>query len=387
MRFSSLEQWLAWQESLHPTEIELGLARVRSVDQALSTEPLAPVVIIVGGTNGKGSTLAFLQAIYLAAGYRVGTYTSPHLMSYNERVCLNGVPVSDQLLCEAFERVDQARIDTSLTYFEFGTLAAFDIFRKAKLDVVLLEVGLGGRLDAVNIAEPSLSIITSIGLDHTDWLGDTREAICAEKLGIARKGKDLVIGEPKPPQNMSALIERMEAHSHRFNKDFSFELMDTQWTWHGNGNTVPALPFPGLRGQFQFVNASVAIEAVILLHKQLPVGHSDIRTGIANARILGRLECIDSPTHRYWLDIAHNAHAIESLVKELERWPHVKTRVAVFGVMRDKDYQDMLKMLLPHIDLWYLCGLNTPRALVIEELRKELPKLEVEQDRSACLIQ
>jgi len=235
MRFNTLQQWLSWQESLHHKEIDLGLDRVRQVYQQLHSKPFNIPVISVAGTNGKGSSVAILASIYAQAGYRVGSYTSPHLVHYNERIRINQQPVEDTLLCESFARIDEARGEISLTYFEFGTLAAFDIFHHAELsgelDVVILEVGLGGRLDVVNLIDADVMLITSIGLDHTDWLGDTREAIGFEKAGIMRSNKPVVCSDLGMPQSIQKHADKILAPLYRLGKDFNFEQRQTDWQW------------------------------------------------------------------------------------------------------------------------------------------------------------
>jgi len=245
MSFDSLKGWLDWQESLHPLAIDLGLVRAARVYQALNPDGNKPLTITVAGTNGKGSCIAYLENIYRAEGYRVGSYSSPHILKYNERIKIDGKPVSDELICQAFARIESVRGDTSLSYFEFGTLTALDIFRRSELDIQLLEVGLGGRLDAVNIVDPDIALISSIGIDHVDWLGATRSSIAQEKAGIFRANTPAIIGDCEPPLSLLQCAVDKSAHLFCINKDFHYQKQTTTWDWFSGNTHISDLPEPG----------------------------------------------------------------------------------------------------------------------------------------------
>ncbi len=367
MRFQTLEQWLHWQETLHPKEIELGLERVRAVWQRLHPEPFTPRVITVGGTNGKGSCVAFLDAILRVAGYRTGCYTSPHLLRYNERIRLDGAEAADERICSAFERVEQARQDISLTYFEFGTLAALTLFSEEQLDVVVLEVGLGGRLDAVNIIEPDGALITSIGLEHTDWLGETRGAIALEKAGILRPGKPAVIGDSDPPHSLRAFVQEGGIPARFFGEDFGIEQTASGWRWWGGESRMEALPFPALAGEHQLQNAASVLTVLDSLRELLPVGEEAIRSGLETAHIPGRFQRIHGELETI-LDVAHNPDAATTLAENLAHTPCSGRTLALFSALSDKDIPGMVERIGGQIDHWYLTPLEGARAASAEEL-------------------
>ncbi|MDD5273601.1 MAG: Mur ligase family protein, partial [Methylovulum sp.] len=277
MHFDSLPGWLRWQESLHPLAIDLGLERVAAVYDALNPKHLKPLTITVAGTNGKGSCVAYLEAFYKAQGYRVGAYTSPHILRYNERIKINGEPVSDGLICAAFTRIEAVRDGHSLSYFEFGTLAALDIFWRSGLDIQILEVGLGGRLDAVNIVDPDAAIVTSIGIDHVYWLGDTRESIGREKAGIFRTATPAIVSDLNPPASVIATAQERDALLYCLNQQFYYRKQGRHWDWHAEGRQLNHLPEPALQGEHQYRNASAAILATQLLSERLPVSADAIR--------------------------------------------------------------------------------------------------------------
>ena len=265
MYFDSLQGWLAWQEGLHPKVIDLGLERVGRVFRMLNPESIKPPTITVAGTNGKGSCIAFLEAIYRAQGYRVGSYTSPHILKYNERIKIDGVPVEDESICAAFERIESVREETSLSYFEFGTLAALDIFWRAGLDVQLLEVGLGGRLDAVNIIDANVTLITSICIDHCDWLGETREAIGREKAGIFRAGVPAIVGDPEPPDSLLQSAQAKDAPVFCIGKNFFYQKKAAGWDWIADNRQLLDLPAPALKGEHQYCNAASVLSTIYLM--------------------------------------------------------------------------------------------------------------------------
>ncbi len=370
MRYNTLGEWLAWQESLHVRAIDLGLERIRPVFQNLIKGSLAANCIVVGGTNGKGSTVAFLEAMYLAAGYRVGSYTSPHLFAYNERIKLDGKPVSDAQLCEAFERVDQCRGEVSLTYFEFGTLAAFDIFQRAGLDVAILEVGLGGRLDAVNLVDADVAIVTNVSLDHMDWLGETREQIAHEKFGIARPGRPLIFADEQQLANLDTLAQAIDLY--RIGRDFGFEMQRASWQWWSREKNLYSLPLPKLPGRHQLKNATTALMVIHLLSDRLPVAMSNLRDGLRNAELAGRFQVLVDAEKLLIFDVAHNPDGIRVFVEQLNRLPRLGEHHLVLGMLADKDIETLAAMLRDVVDKWYLAGLDVPRGLGAEQLQRAL---------------
>lgn len=366
-RFDSLQAWLNWQEQLHPRPIDLGLGRVAGVYQQLNPNRKKPPTITVAGTNGKGSCVAFLEAIYRAEGYKVGAYTSPHILRYNERIRIDGQPVDDALICEAFARIDAARGDTSLSYFEFGTLAALSIFADADLDIQLLEVGLGGRLDAVNIVDPDVALVTTIALDHVDWLGHTEAAIGREKAGIFRKGVAAVIGDGNAPDSVAEVAEQIGALTLQMGKAFTYRKHSDSWDWQSADSRITNLPMPAFKGEHQFQNASAVIMAVHALKPLLKVADDSIRQGLRQARLQGRFQQIDGPTP-VLLDVGHNPQAVQTLIDYLrDYFPKVKIH-AVFAMMRDKDIAGVLNMMRDRVAVWYLAPLNNPRAASPEQL-------------------
>ena len=361
MRFDSLKGWLDWQESLHPLAIDLGLDRAARVFHTLNPDCIKPPTITVAGTNGKGSCIAYLEAIYRAQGYRVGAYSSPHILKYNERIKIDGVPVPDEVICEAFARIESVRGNTSLSYFEFGTLAALDIFWRSGLDIQLLEVGLGGRLDAVNIVDPDVSLITSISIDHVDWLGATRELIGREKAGIFRAKIPAIVGDPDPPDSLVQSAADKNVRLYCINKDFSYKKQSATWDWFAGIKHIDQLPEPGLKGEHQYRNASVVILAVNMLSESLPVSDRSIRLGLANARLLGRFQLINDKIP-VLLDVGHNPEAVKTLVEYLSgTFPGRKIH-AVFSMMKDKDISAVLEIMNPVVYDWFIAPLANPRA-------------------------
>ncbi|MGD8886715.1 MAG: bifunctional tetrahydrofolate synthase/dihydrofolate synthase, partial [Gammaproteobacteria bacterium] len=343
MRFTTLDQWLRWQESLHPTEIDLGLDRVQQVLQRMELPAPSFTIISVAGTNGKGSCVAMLDAIYRAAGYKVGTYTSPHIKRYNERIAINGQSVSDDALCRMFERVDQCRGDVSLTYFEFGTLAAIGLLHEAQIDVALLEVGLGGRLDAVNILDADLAMITRIGLDHQAWLGDNRDAVALEKAGIARAHRPTVCGDPEPPETLIHYLEELQSPLYLVNRDFNYHIADNgRWQWCHSDRSFSDLPLPALRGDFQLLNAASVLMAVELLEAALPLKAAAIGDGLRSVSLPGRFQVIDGNV-TIIVDVAHNPQSAEALAATLRNWPGQGKTRGVFAVLKDKDVAGILQ--------------------------------------------
>lgn len=368
MHFDSLQGWLDWQESLHPKAIDLGLERAARVFCALNPEYVKPVTITVAGTNGKGSCIAYLEEIYRAQGYRVGSYTSPHLLKYNERIKIDGKAVDDAVICRAFERIESVRDAISLSYFEFGTLAAIDIFHQSELDVQLLEVGLGGRLDAVNIIDPDVSIVTSICIDHCDWLGETREAIGREKAGIFRPGVPAVIGDPHPPESLLQSAAVKQAPAYCIGRDFHYVKQTDRWDWVCGQRQLRNLPLPALQGEHQFRNASSVILALDAIAQKLPVCEQSIRQGLSNVHLTGRYQLIPGEIP-VLLDVGHNPQAARALADYLQRNFPGRRLIAVFTMMKDKDIKGVLGIMKPLVDRWYVAPLRNPRTATEQMLR------------------
>ena len=366
MRFDALDDWLHWQETLHPSRIELRLERIGAVWAALGPKRFPCPVITVGGTNGKGSCVAYLEGFYRAGGYRCGAYTSPHLLHYTERVRIDGVPVSPEDLCAAFARVDAARGETPLTYFEFGTLAALDLFVRARLDIVILEVGLGGRLDAVNILDADVAVVTSIGLDHTAWLGSDLAGIAEEKAGIFRAGRPAVIGDREAPPRLRARAEEIGARPLELGREHGWRVgASGHWAWRGpDGARHEALPAPAMRGPHQYDNAAAAICSAQCLHQRLPLSTTAIRQGLQRTRLAGRFQVI--PGRVTWvLDVAHNPQAAEVLADNLARLGCIGRRHAVMALLADKDAAGVVAPLVPLIDSWHLALPPSDRAMAL----------------------
>ena len=381
-RFHSLAQWLDWQQTLHPSAIELGLERVRVVAERLGVlEPPWPV-ITVAGTNGKGSCVAYMESILRAAGYRTAAYTSPHLLRYNERIRLDGRSVGDQALIQAFEAVDEARGATSLTYFEFGTLAALWLFWRREPDVVLLEVGLGGRLDAVNVLDSDAAVVVSVGLDHTDWLGDTRESIGREKAGVFRSGRPAICGDRDCPASVRDTAIQQASPLFLIGRDYDREDATGEgWTFRGAGRRIEALPLPNLAGEQQLDNAATALMALALLDDRLPVSDQAVRQGLAAAVLAGRFQVI-SDRVEWILDVAHNQEASRGLAASLIGSPCAGKTRAVVAVLARKDAMALLQPLLDVVDVWYPLRLPDADARPAEDLAELLGR-QVEPARLA----
>ena len=352
----SLAGWLDHIGQQHPNAIELGLERVREVADRLGLHKPAKHVITVGGTNGKGSTVAFIESIARAAGLKVGSYTSPHLLRYNERVRIDGEEVSDTSLVAAFEAVEAARGETTLTYFEFGTLAALWLFQQSALDLVVLEVGLGGRLDAVNVVDPDVAVITTVDIDHTDWLGEDREAIGQEKAGIARPWKPLVLGEIDSPSSVLRHAYAIGANAIRLGSDFFHEPVDQDhWRWREVGVELE-LPNPALAAPIQRANAATAIAALRALDIDIPTGA--FARGVATASVPGRLQRFDLQGVPVIVDVAHNPQAARELAQWLQAEPVTGATHAVFAALSDKDVEGVVAALQQDVAYWHLAGLQ-----------------------------
>ena len=367
----TLADWLARIEARHPTEIEMGLDRVGAVHARMDCGRPAAQVVTVAGTNGKGSTVAFVETIARAAGWRVGAYTSPHLLAYNERVRIDGADVDDAALVEAFEAVEAARGDTPLTYFETGTLAALWLFARAGLDLAVLEVGLGGRLDAVNIVEPDVSVITTVGLDHQDWLGDDVERIGREKAGIARPWKPLVLGDTDPPASVLQHAYRIGAVAIRGGSDFLYAPSgEGRWCWREVGYEVE-LPMPALAAPVQIRNAAVAVAAIRALGREFD--EAALAAGIAGARVAARLQPFERGGVGIVVDVAHNPQAAHALGDWLRAAPAGGATIAVFAALVDKDAAGIAQALAPEVAHWHLAGLEGARGQDAQALRTRLP--------------
>jgi len=381
-RFSTFDAWLRWQEQLHPNPIDLGLERVNRVLRVMNLEQPPYKVLTVGGTNGKGSCASFLDAMLRAQGYRVGAYTSPHLLRYNERVCVNGVEASDAEFCEAFERVDQARGEVSLTYFEFGTLAAFEIFRRHKINVAVLEVGMGGRLDAVNAADPLGALVASVGLDHQEWLGPDRDSIGCEKAGIYRHGRPAICGDREPPARLLETAGQLGADLKVLGRDFDWRESNGGWTWQSGETRIENLPPPALPGRIQYDNAASVIALLRAVRAELEVGEAAIRKGLQQARIAARFERVPGKVELIF-DIAHNPDAARVLAANLATTRGRGRTLAVVGMFRDKAAEDVARALSDSVNDWFLGGLSGPRGQSAEELaarlRSVLPQAQLSE--------
>lgn len=378
MNQRSLGDWLAYLEQLHPSAIDMGLERSQQVLARLGLGTLAPRVVTVTGTNGKGSTCAFMAALLRSQGLRVGVYSSPHLLRYNERVLIDGQEPSDERLCEAFAAVEAARGDISLTYFEMGTLAAFWLFKHSALDAVVLEVGLGGRLDAVNLVGADVSLVTSIGVDHVDYLGDSRESVAFEKAGIFRRGKPALCGDLDPPQPLLDKVRELDCPFFLRGRDFDLDSSVDRWHWRGcqlDGSPVELRDLPLL--DLPMENAALALQAFLLTG--LPWDAGKVRQALLDTRITGRLDrrelLLQGRRVELLLDVGHNPHAAEYLARRLAARPVKGRRLAVFGLLADKDLAGVLAPLRGQVADWAVAPLDTPRSRPAAELADALTNL------------
>jgi dihydrofolate synthase/folylpolyglutamate synthase len=359
IRPTTLEGWLACLETLHPKAIALGLERVALVHSRMGSRLACPVVTVTG-TNGKGSTCAMLEAMYRCAGHRTGLYTSPHLVRYNERVKVDGTAQGDAALIAAFNAVEDARGEVPLTYFEYGTLAALSIFDRAKLDVAILEVGLGGRLDAVNIVDADVAVVTSVDIDHVDYLGPTREDIGREKAGIFRAARPVVCADPDPPAALVAHARALGAPIVQLGRDYGFVARERQWQYWGPGGKRHGLPFPALTGAYQLANASTALAAIDLLRERLHVEAGAVRDGLVTVELQGRFQVLPGMP-AIVLDVAHNPHAARALAATLAAMGRFPQTIAVFGILADKDVAGVIDAIKERVDRWCVATLPAPR--------------------------
>lgn len=375
----TLSEWLDWQESLHLSSIDLGLDRVSQVASKMTLTKLSMPVITVAGTNGKGSSVAILDSIYRCTDYKTGCYTSPHLIRYNERICLDGAQASDADLCEAFEAIDAARTDISLTYFEFGTLAAAYLFEKHQVDVAIFEVGLGGRLDAVNLWDADIALITNIDIDHIDWLGDDREQIGVEKAGIMRKGKTVICGDTNPTNSMKSEATRIGANLLQEGIDFSLATTNKEeWAYLQKNNDAVKYPVPSLHGEFQLNNAAAVITLVNSFQESLAVTREQICQGLKNAIVIGRLQKLaESP--EIIVDVAHNPQSAKALGTYLAENSIQGKTVALFSALIDKDLEGIITPTAAYFEEWHIVQLEGPRTYQNEQLVNKLNALGIQK--------
>ena len=371
----TFDEWLAFIERQHSRSIDLGLDRLRIVSERLGQRQRCPL-IVVGGTNGKGSTCAMLEQILLVAGYRVGLYTSPHLCLYNERVRIDGRSASDADLCAGFQHVEAVRGDVPLTYFEFGTLAAWETMAAQELDAVILEVGLGGRLDATTIYQADVAVVTGVDLDHMDYLGPTREDIGFEKAGIFRRGRPAICGDRNPPQRLLESAAMVGADLLLIGRDFGPQRLEGQWQYRGRRGNRNALAIPALRGAYQLDNASCVLAALGELGDRLPVAMQDIRQGLALVTLPGRCQVLPGRPEVV-LDVAHNPQAARALAENLGAMQPRRTTWAIFGMLRDKDIAGVVTAIKHRVDRWLLVSLPGPRGCGNDELKKTIEEQQV----------
>jgi dihydrofolate synthase/folylpolyglutamate synthase len=385
----SLADWLRWQETLHPSAIDLGLDRMRRTLQRLEWRQPSCPVITVAGTNGKGSTVALTTQILRAAGYRVGTFTSPHLLRYNERIVIDGREVSDASLVAAFERIDAARGTDTLTFFEFNTIAALLIFDTAGVDAIVLEVGLGGRLDSVNAVDADVAIVTSIALDHCDWLGSDVESIGREKAGIFRAGKPAIFGARDMPASIDAVARELGTPLYRLGQDFNWRHDGEGWFWRGRHSSYSHLPRPALHGELQFDNAAAVLCALECLSSQLPTTRAAIEIGLQNVILPGRFQVVrkSEPAAVEWiLDVAHNPAAAQALAGQLASRPTRGRTIAVCGILGDKDIEGIAATLRDSFDAWIVVGLQSARSVPVDGLSVRLANTGARIAKTAATV-
>lgn len=384
----SLADWLRWQETLHPSAIDLGLDRMRRTLQRLQWRQPSCPVITVAGTNGKGSTVALTSQILRAAGYRVGTFTSPHLIRYNERIVIDGREVSDASLVAAFERIDAVRGTDTLTFFEFNTIAALLVFETAGLDAIVLEVGLGGRLDSVNTVDADVAIVTSISLDHTDWLGPDVETIGREKAGIFRAGKPAIFGSRDMPASIAEVAEQLGTPLYRLGPDFEWSRDGERWSWRGRTTSHDNLLRPALHGELQFDNASAVLCALECLSSRLPVTREAIEAGLRNVTLPGRFQVVHrtEPAVDWILDVAHNPAAAQALAGQLAARPTTGRTIAVCGILADKDIEGIATALRNSFESWIIVGLPSARSVSVDGLAERLAKMGAHIAKTAATV-
>ncbi len=381
LRFNRLEKWLEWQESLHFTAIELGLERCRRVANNMGLLKPSYNVISVAGTNGKGSSITIMDQILRNAGHKVGRYTSPHLLQYNERICIDGEPVSDSELCESFDRIDRARGDISLTYFEFGTLAALDLFRQHNVELAILEVGLGGRLDAVNVLDADVALITSIDIDHQQWLGDNRESIAREKAGIFRNKALAICSDPNPPQSLLDCADALGTPLLVSGSDFNYSTNNDSWSWNSGDSSLDELPRPMQYCDFQLQNAAGVLMVLDKINHEYPVSAENIKQGLHDFRLDGRMQIIPGEIPKI-LDVAHNRESVRALVENLRIIPCMGQTHLLVGMLKDKDHLVVFKVLDEVADSWNIVTLSQDRGCDAKTLLSDLDALGINNNVS-----
>ena len=367
---SNLQEWLDWQQTLHPQNIDFKLERIKSVYEKLNIKSIADKVIIVAGTNGKGSTVAILESILFESKYSVGTFTSPHIKRYNERIKINKEEVTSAELIESFKIIDKLRGETTLTYFEFATLTAFYLFSKRKLDYVVLEVGLGGRLDATNIIDSNLSIITSIGIDHTEFLGTTIDSIALEKAGVMRPFSPCIYADQNPPSVLLSYAKKNGSNFLYNQNDFFTKILKDTWVWRSNLGKELVLPLLPLRGDFQYNHASAALQALEIIEPSIIENTKLLNEGINNISLIGRYQRISS-NPEIIVDVAHNADSAEKLMDNVNREPK-KNTIAVVGILKDKDVYSLVKPMVNNIDKWFCGTINSERGMNSDEIKTRM---------------
>lgn len=387
----SLDEWLSWLETLHPKKIDLSLNRIATVVEALEIESPPYRVVTVAGTNGKGSCVAYLENIYAEAGYRVGSFTSPHLWCFNERICVDRVWATDQELIELFTAMEAARGKVTLSYFESSAVAAFLHFARRQVDVAVLEVGMGGRLDAVNVYDADAALITSIGLDHQEWLGDSRELIGREKAGIMRPGRPVIVADPDPPASIGIEAAELGAVAAYITRDFGFEKTVQGFRYCDAQGRAIELPRPRFGGDEQYLNAAACVSLVGALDSQLPVDEAALTAGIRLAQPKGRLESRELDGVQWIFDVAHNPAAVARFAEYVAGLPRATHTLAVFGAMRDKDTAGVLALCVPFVDSWYFATVESSRAATAELLRDQLaavgvPRIECHEAVSSATV-
>ena len=367
---SNLQEWLDWQQTLHPQNIDFKLERIKSVYEKLNIKSIADKVIIVAGTNGKGSTVAILESILFESKYSVGTFTSPHIKRYNERIKINKEEVTSAELIESFKIIDKLRGETTLTYFEFATLTAFYLFSKRKLDYVVLEVGLGGRLDATNIIDSNLSIITSIGIDHTEFLGTTIDSIALEKAGVMRPFSPCIYADQNPPSVLLSYAKKNGSNFLYNQNDFFTKILKDTWVWRSNLGKELVLPLLPLRGDFQYNHASAALQALEIIEPSIIDNIKLLKKGINNISLIGRYQRISS-NPEIIVDVAHNADSAEKLMDNINREPK-KNTIAVVGILKDKDVYSLVKPMVNNVDKWFCGTINSERGMNSDEIKTRM---------------
>ncbi len=370
-RFHLLEEWLSWQEALHFTAIDLGLDRVRTVAERMGLLNPSFTVVSVAGTNGKGSSVTMLESMLRHSGYRTGKYSSPHLIKYNERICVDGESANDELICSAFSRIDNARKEISLTYFEFGTLAALDIFQRSEVDIAVLEVGLGGRLDAVNILDADAALVTSIDIDHENWLGSNRESIALEKAGIFRNKVPAVCSDPYPPDSLVDYANSTGAYLQLLDHDYHYSSSEDSWNWQSADVAYHDLAKPSVYDDCQMQNAAGVLKLLDMISEKFPITEEAIKNGLQGFRLEGRFQVVPSVVP-YILDVAHNSQSARLLANNLKKLATGGTTHCVVGMLKDKSHETIFKELSSIVDLWYIVDLDSERAEKAENLMEKL---------------